>query len=208
MEQLVQEFISHLTLPGQKAGKPFVLGIIGNLGSGKSTVARAIVNLMPGLVYVQGDSARWLLKQHDMSWGENVKRLVEGVAQQLIGQGYAVVTEAFTADRQHRERMAVWAKEVGVPLMFVRVVVDVDTCRQRLKAKYDDHSWPSTFDHFRVSDSTEKMLVNLDERAKVHALLENQHPEGLVRGIDNNGTLADLERQVPAIISAIREKLL
>lgn len=205
MEEIISDFLARLVLPQYKPARPYVLGIVGNLGSGKSTVARKLALALPGLVYVQGDSARFLLKEKGLPWGDNVKTVISGVVESLVQQGYAVATDAFTAEAKAREQFMRHVSEMGVPALFVRVNVDAETCRQRLKAKYDDPSWESTFEHFRVN-TTEKMLENLQERTKVHGDHLNHQVENLVAEINNNGPIGALDFQITEVAKRIRER--
>jgi predicted kinase len=206
MEEIINDFASRLALPEQKPSRPYILGIIGNIGSGKSTVVRKLAVALPGLAYVQGDSARYLLKERGMSWGENVKAVISGVTERLIAQGYAVATDAFTAEAKERERLIGQASGLGVPALFVRVTVDAGTCKARLKAKYDDRSWESSFERFRVS-TTDKMLANLKERTEVHNNPANRQVHNLIGEIDNNGPAEALDPQIDELAKKVSEKL-
>ena len=202
MNELTQEFLSHLKLPTEKAAALFVVAIVGNLGSGKSTVARKLITQIPGAVYLQGDSARFILSQHQMSWGDNVTYLIDAVATTLISRGYAVVTDASTATAEGRDRIAQRAVAWGVRYGVVRVLCDRETCRSRLREKYDDASWPSTFDRFRVN-TTEKMLVNLDERSVIHEALKSSDITNLLGEINNTGAPSDLDPKIQEIADRV-----
>lgn len=205
-EQLIQTFIDRLRLPQTPAAKPFILGVLGNIGSGKSTVSRMLAEAIPGAVVVQTNSARHILHEAGMGWGEQVHRLTGAVIRYLIGAGYAVILDGGTADADDRRQLAVGAAELHVPLMFVRVRCETEVCRLRTQRRYDDESWESSFDDFRVN-TTEKMVANVLERAKVHHHLDSADIEGLVDEIDGNGPLENLDGQILEAVGKIRKKL-
>lgn len=205
-EQLIQTFIDRLKLPQAPADKPFILGVVGNIGSGKSTVSRMLAVAIPGTVVVQTNSARHILHEAGMGWGEQVHRLVGGVMKRLIGDGYAVILDGGTADADDRRQLAAGAAELKVPLMFVRVRCETEVCRMRTQRRYDDLSWESSFNDFRVN-TTENMVANVLERAKVHHHLESTDIEGLVDEVDGNGPLENLDGQILETAQKIKAKL-
>ena len=73
LNKLVADFLSKLRLPAEKAEKPFVVAVIGLVGSGRSTVAKVVEEKLKGAVLVKSDSARYLLKEANLPWGDNVR---------------------------------------------------------------------------------------------------------------------------------------
>ncbi len=206
MEKLIKDFRSRLVLPAQKAAKPFLLGIIGNLGTGKSTLARMLAKQLQGSVVLTADSARYLLKEQNMPWGDNVRALVRGVAEGLLKDGYAVVLDGSNAELKEREQTAELASRLNVPVRYIRITAPYETSRERLKAKYDDQSWQSGFERFRVGP-TDKMLANLDSRRALHDALKNEDIIGLVGTVNNDGSQADLEQQVGLLAEKVLQSL-
>src|SRR3989344_2813903 len=206
IEKITQEFLSMVKMPAEKAPKPFLLGMIGNIGSGKSTVARELRTLLPGAVHIQANSARYLLKQAGMEWGDNVRTILDGVIRHLIGHDYGVVVDGSTAEARDRQRLSSLADELHVPLMFVRIKCDADVCSMREQRKYDDPSWESSFEDFRVN-TTEKMVTNVRERSMIHHNLDSKDITGLIGEIDSNMPSKNLSDQITGLADRIREKL-
>ncbi|MCC6934586.1 MAG: AAA family ATPase [Candidatus Yanofskybacteria bacterium] len=206
MDALVGKFLEHLKLPAQKAERPFIVGIIGNIGSGKTTVAKCLSSEFPGSVVVQTNSARYILKEAGLGWGDLTRELADKVARHLVEQGYAIILDGGTAEAPVREQLARVAAAAGVPLMFVRVRCETETCILRTKRAYEDHTWQSSFDHFRVG-TAEQMVANVRERAKIHHTLESRTIAGLVAEIDANIPPDHLCHQIPGVAEKIRAKL-
>jgi predicted kinase len=206
IDELIESFIARLTLPAIKADTPFIVGIIGNLGSGKSAVARMLTKEIAGSVVLSADSARYLLKEADMPWGDNVRVIVRGAAERLIADGYAVILDGSNAELKEREQTAEAADRLHVPVRYVRITVSAEVARERLKAKYDDPSWESSFERFRVG-TTDKMLINFDDRQIVHDSLDDKQIIGLVGVIDNSGSAADLGQQIKPLAHKILQSL-
>lgn len=206
MDELINDFRSRLVLPAQKAAKPFLLGIIGNLGTGKSMLAKMLASKLPGSVVLTADSARYLLKEQNMPWDDNVRSLVRGVAEGLLKDGYAVILDGSNAELKEREQTEELASRLNVSVRYIRITAPYETSRERLKAKYDDQSWQSSFERFRVGP-TDKMLLNLEGRRALHDALKNEDIEGLVGVVVNGGTQAELEQQAEQLAEKVIQSL-
>lgn len=206
LQQISEDFPGRIepNLPVEKAERPFIVAMIGLIGSGRTIVAKMLATKIKGAVLMQSNSARYLLKEAGMLWGENVRQAIKGVAQNLLSQGYGVVFDGNAADEADRKNIEELASGSGAKVFYVKINIDPEVAKAREKAKYNDVNWVSSFEDFRVN-TTEKMLGNIDQRAESHAGLQSSDIPGLVGEIDNSGSLEDLERQVTEVADKIKE---
>lgn len=204
--QFIESFLSHLKLPAGKPAKQYVVGIIGQIGAGKTKVSRMLTDSLPGTVVVSANSARYLLKEAGMPWGDNVRSIIEGVISRLISRGYAVIVDGGTAEE--RERTAIARASGSVPVLYVYVQADTETCITREQSKYEDQTWQSSFEDFRVK-TIDKIIDNIRAREALHKELRSSisNAKGFIGEIDNGGTLNDLTLGVDKTHQTIRQKL-
>ena len=199
LNKLVVDFLSRLQLPAEKAEKLFIVATIGLIGSGRSTVAKMVADKVKGAVLLSSNSARYLLKEAGLPWGDNVRQILKGVATDLLSRGYSVVFDGNAADGEDRKNINEIAAQTGASVHYIRINIDPETAQKRERAKYDDPNWVSSFNDFRVN-TTEKILKNLDERIKLHQELKSSDIPNLLGEVDNNGSLEELEKQVNELI--------
>lgn len=203
LNQIVQDFLSRLKLPEAKADKRFVVASIGLIGSGRTTVAKMFVEKLKGTILVRSDSARYLLKEKGLPWGDNVRQILKGVAVDLLGRGYGVVFDGNAADEEDRKNISEIANQTGAKVFYVRINIDSEVAKERKRAKYDDPTWASSFEDFRVN-TTEKILKNLDERIELHHKLKSLDIPNLLGEVNNNSSLEELKKQVEELVSKIQ----
>lgn len=203
VDQIVRDFLSRLKLPTEKAAKPFVVATIGLIGSGRTTVAKMFTEKLEGAVLVKSDSARYLLKESGLPWGDNVCQILKAVAIDLLGKGYGVVFDGNAADEKDRENISEIVSQTGADVHYVRINIDPELAKERKRARYDDPNWVSSFEDFRVN-TTEKILKNLDERIESHKNLKSADIPNLLGEVTNNGSLEELEDQVKELVSKIQ----
>lgn len=162
-----------------------IIGVIGNIGSGKTTFARLMAEHVPGLVHVQANSARYLLKTRDLPWGDNVHAVISKVISQMVRNGCSVILDGSTVQSKDRDRLGALACELAVAVRFIRINTDPFECSQRTALRYNDPMWESSFGEFRVN-TTEKMLENIRARAPLHEALRDEEIENLFATVDNN----------------------
>lgn len=206
INQLAEDFLSRLSLPLQKSKNPLMIAAIGLVGSGRTTAAEKFTELIDGLVLVQSNSARYLLKEMGLPWGQNVRDILKQVSKSLLSGGYGVVFDGNAADEEDRQGITETAQEFGARIFYVRILIAPEIAKQREKQKYDDPGWASSFENFRVG-TTEKMLKNIDDRAELHRTLKSDDISGLIGEIDNNDSIEALNRQVEQIAEKIKTAL-
>lgn len=204
LQKIADDFLAKIgkNLPSEKPVRPFVVAMIGLPGSGRSTVAGILIEKLAGSALLSSNSARYLLKEAGMNWGENVRQILKYAGQKLLADGYSLVFDGNVSDEQDRKNIGEIAESSGALVWYVRINIDPDIAKAREKDKYDNSSWVSSFDDFRVN-TTEKMLANIDERAELHRQLKSLDIPGLIGEIDNNGGLDDLKKQVEEIAEKI-----
>ncbi len=206
LESITKNFLARLVLPNEKPARPFVVGIIRIPGAGGTTVARKLRTLLPGTVHVQANSARFLLKEAGLSYGDNVRDVLKAAGQELLSQGYGVILDGNALEQKDRDNIARLTAPSGARVFYIRITINTETAKERERTKYDDASWQSSFEDFRVN-TTDKMLANIDERAEVGSKIPSSDIAGLVGEIDNNGSMAELDSQIQAIAEKLKNAL-
>lgn len=200
---LTNAFLGYVPLPARGASEPHVLGIIGNIGSGKTTLGRMLRSCMSGSVHIQANSVRFLLSQGGWKWGENVIQLLARVSKELVNRGYSVILDGATADENTRKLWKIHGKELAVPVRYVRLDVPLEICMERTTRRYEDRNWRSSFEEPRVNKPC-MMEVNCRQRhEKVHSVLRDEDIEGLVRTIRNETSLPVLLAQAKGIAAGL-----
>ncbi|MEK7121600.1 MAG: ATP-binding protein [Patescibacteria group bacterium] len=203
LNQIVQDFLSRLSLPETKADKPFVVAMIGLIGSGRTMVAKMFVEKLKGAVLIKSDSARYLLKEADLPWGDNVRQILKGVATDLLNREYGVVFDGNATDEEDRKNISDMANQNGAEVFYIRINIDSEIAKERKRTRYEDPSWVSSFDDFRVN-TTDKMLKNIDERAELHQKLKSSEIPNLLGEVNNDGSLEELKKQVEELVPKIK----
>lgn len=124
-ERVAQEaFISKLKIKQRKTGKPVVVAIVGLIGSGKSSVAKKLAELLLATV-IEGDAIRIELRRQSESY-ERQWVIAENAAIEVIKQGGNVILDSDFVDEKKRASLREKAQEAGVRLVFVRTHCDLD----------------------------------------------------------------------------------
>ncbi len=206
LKQISQDFLERIkqSLPEKGTSRSFIFGFIGFIESGKSTAAGYILDKLPNSVLVRSDSARYLLKEADMGWGENVKEITLNAARWLIKNGYTVIFDGDHVDKEKRENTQKLADELNVPFYLIRIGINQETAEKRVRTKYDNVQWESSFEDFRVN-TTEKMIENLRAKASLHQKFLSTDTPQLIGEVDNNGSPEDLKRDIYRLIDKMEK---
>jgi predicted kinase len=124
-EQAAQDaFMAKLNIKKRKTKKPVVVGVIGLVGSGKSSVAHELAKHI-GATVIEGDDIRVELRK----LGERYKKsraIAENAAIEVVKQGGNAILDSDFVDEKKRASVREKARKAGVRLVFVRTYCDLD----------------------------------------------------------------------------------
>lgn len=104
--------------------KPVIIAMVGLVGSGKSSVARAIGRLVDAAV-ISGDDIRVALRRQGKKY-ERARRIAEKIAERHLRNGKSVVLDSDFIDAQKRKSLEKKARAFGTPVFYVRAHAEPD----------------------------------------------------------------------------------
>jgi predicted kinase len=116
--------------------KPVIVALIGLVGSGKSSVARVLAELI-GATIVEGDAIRVELRKQGERY-EQTRAIAENVAIEIVEKGGNVVLDSDFIDVYKRASLREKARKAGVSLLFVSTYCDIDVISQRIRQNHSD----------------------------------------------------------------------
>lgn len=136
-EKAQKAFIASLKLPRMHTPSqyPYVIAMVGLVGSGKSTVAREIA-LLTDAVIVEADQIRVELRKQGADY-EYARIIAENVTILLVTRGYNVLLDSDFINDKKRASLCKKLQTVHAPIVYVRTSCDVDLSIGRtIKASY------------------------------------------------------------------------
>lgn len=108
----------------RKTKKPLIVGIVGLIGSGKTTIAKEMASLI-GATVVSGDDIRVSLREEKAGY-DNTRLIAENVAIEVINKGGNVIIDSDFIDQKKRVSLKEKAKKIGARVIFIRIYADMD----------------------------------------------------------------------------------
>lgn len=123
-------FLSGLQIRKRKTAKPTIVAIVGLVGSGKSSVAKALAPLI-GATIVEGDAIRVGLRKVGERY-EGAGKIAENAGLKVIGRGGNVIFDSDFVDAKKRASLHAEAKKSKARVVFVRTYCDFDVMAGRV----------------------------------------------------------------------------
>ncbi len=117
-------FMAKLDIKKRKTEKPFIVAVIGLVGSGKSSVAHELAKHI-GATVIEGDDIRIELRKQSERY-EKSRAIAENAAIEIVKQGGNVILDSDFVDEKKRASVREKARKTGVPIVFVRTHCDLD----------------------------------------------------------------------------------
>ena len=125
-----QYLLSLKNFSERKTKKPLIIGLVGLVGSGKSTVAEEMA-LMVGATVVSGDQIRIFLRKEGERY-ERARKIAENVAEGVIINGGNVIIDSDFIYQKKRVSLKEKAKKVGAKVIFIRTYSEIDVMIGRI----------------------------------------------------------------------------
>lgn len=203
-------------------GRKIVLGLIGGVGSGKSTVARQLEGL--GAVVVSGDEAgHRVLRREDVKrearsrWGQEIFGPDGEIDRKKLAAIVFAPTDAGREERRFLERLVhplieaalrgrieELQRDPAVPLVVVDAAVLLEAGWDRVvdRILFVDAARPIRLGRVRSSRNWNERDLDIREKAQIPLTLKRQRAEYVV---DNSGSPEETLAQVGRIFSTLTE---
>lgn len=201
LQKVADDFLNRVKekLPAEKADKPFIIGIVGMIGSGRTLLAQTLVDNLKGAVLNCANSARYVLKEAGMSWGPNVYAVLFNAAEWLIKNGYIVVYDGNQVDKDRRDAIKELVDKLGARYYLLKIITSEATAEKYLREKYSQPP-KNTFEDFWPGTDADDIVQNLKERNKDFYAIDQEDPKPeFFAEIENEGTIEEFIQKAAEI---------
>jgi predicted kinase len=205
LQKVADDFLKRIQkkLPAEKSGKPFIVGVVGMIGSGRTLLAQTLVDNLKGAVLICANSARYLLKEQGLPWGENVYACIFFAVEWLVGNSYAVVLDGNQVDKDRRVRTKKLADKLGAKYHLLKIITSETTAEKYLREKYSQLP-KNTFEDFWPGTDADDIVQNLHERNKDFYAIDQEDPKPeFFAEIKNEGTIEEFKQKAIEITQKI-----
>lgn len=206
VQQTAKEFLKRIQekLPTEKADKPSIIGIVGMIGSGRTLLAKTLIENVKGAVLISANSARWLLKENNLGWGENVYEVLLNTAQWLVRNGYIAVYDGNQVDKNRRDAIRGLADKLGVRYYLIKIITSEATAEKYLREKYTETPH-NTFEDYWPGTGVDDIVQNLHERNKDFFAIDQEIPKPeFFDEIENEGTIEEFKQKIVDLAEKIK----
>ncbi|HNU96916.1 MAG: AAA family ATPase [Candidatus Paceibacterota bacterium] len=206
VQQTAKEFLKRIQekLPTEKADKPSIIGIVGMIGSGRTLLAKTLIENVKGAVLISANSARWLLKENNLGWGENVYEILLYVAEWLVKNGYIVVYDGNQVDKNRREAIKELADKLSAKYHLLKIITSAATAEKYLREKYTETPH-NTFEDYWPGTGVDDIVQNLHERNKDFFAIDQEIPKPeFFDEIENEGTIEEFKQKIVDLAEKIK----
>lgn len=134
-------FVTKLQFVKRRTKKPIVIGMVGLVGSGKSSVADELSKTI-GATLVKGDDIRVELRRQGERF-DRARAIAEHAVKEIVDNGGNAILDSDFVDSRKRASLRAKAQSMGAHLMFIRTTCDVDVavgriCSATYRSEVDD----------------------------------------------------------------------
>ena len=137
-QEIQKEFLDGLKIQKRKTKTPIIIGMIGAVGSGRSSVSKEIEKLI-GFTHIEKNYIRVFLREYGPGFNQKTtNQIVAKAVEKVIKEGGNAIIDSDFSEAEKRERLEKEAKKLKAKVFYLRTFTERDTLFKRLiKAKYD-----------------------------------------------------------------------
>ena len=120
----------NVAVSSRKTKRPLVVGFVGLIGSGKTTLAKELASLI-GATVISGDDIRVLLRKEKEKY-DKARTIAENATMEIFNNGGNVIVDSDFIDQKKRVSLKEKAKKVGAKIIFIRTYSDLDVIIGRI----------------------------------------------------------------------------
>lgn len=173
-DELLAKYITRLPL-GNHTDKPFVIGLMGLVGSGKSTVAAEIEKRF-GILVGSNDDIRRFLNEEGYGGAAPVQQTLQYIAEAASDYLYAhnvshiIDADLFKFAARAKER----AERNGFRFVLVEVACPEEIIRERIIQRSKD------IEAGNVANASRAGIEDFEQRKEVWATMEKPKPDAVI----------------------------
>ncbi len=162
--KIQKNFIASLRMPKRKTKKSLVVGIVGIVGSGKSTVANELAKSI-GAAVVSADAIRLKLRAKKQNY-DSVWDIGKAAALAAMKKGSNVVLDTDMANSEKRTDAIRIIKKSGARFVMVRVAADLDMIIGRILSLPANEFFKGASTDWKGSAQERGVVIKLREMAR------------------------------------------
>lgn len=199
INKVAKKYFETINLVKRKTDGKYVIGMIGGIGVGKTTIAKMIAKKL-GFVVVCTDEIRRLLDRlgYDRKVIENaelVRMIGQTVSGELVKGEYNIILDSDLGDHHYRQVIDSKFGEYGYNVLYINVVAKQELAYSRMCDRTDNDEL-SPF-------MKQNLLDHFDDRCEIRK--EFVLPDDLFFEINNDSNLDKLQLQVENAIAKFRQ---
>jgi len=130
--QIQEEFLKSARVSGRKTNNPVVVAIVGVIGSGKSTVTKALKKKL-GWTTISKDKIRVALREKGRGFTpETTDQIHYAMLGKVLRAGGNAILDSDFADKKKRKKLERFAKNFRAGVVYIRLICDRDIMIERI----------------------------------------------------------------------------
>ena len=184
-EEIVEEYCSSLSIPNKNPDKQYIVCLVGQICSGKTTIATYLENELD-LLRISTDDLRFLFKENGYGY-EYVYESFDAIIRENVEAGYSLVLDANCGSEHRRGWLEELSSSKEIDLIWVHAHPPesfiLDALKQRDKKwlhKTFEHAYENYIQQKEASDHTEIVFDGEIDISKVDSGAQLESLKGII----------------------------
>lgn len=119
-------------MPARKTKEPFLIGMVGVVGSGKTWVSEQL-SRATGAAVIRSDAIRLALRRYNQN-EQHIQQMRDALVRYVLDNGGSVIVDGDCVQAERRQSLQRTARAYHARVLFIRVHADIQTMLARIIA--------------------------------------------------------------------------